>query len=171
VKVFAVISLAALMLLSIGCSSEKTTAPLNSESLNYDVTGTDAPENVAVAMQELSDLSITVPDPVPADDPALTQEVNTEAAATVITNATLDDSARVNFRRIIAHLHDQMQMLRRCMSANSDPRLRRLAYGAAHAMEQGLQLLQNGRPRAALNMFHEANRMLNLAITICHGRG
>jgi hypothetical protein len=170
-KIFTVISLAALMILSVGCTSEKIAAPSSSESLDYDVIGSEAPASIEIAMAELNNLAISVPNPIPANDPSLSQELDAEVALVIVNSATLDDSGRVNFRRIIAHLYDQMHMLRRCMAENHDPRLQRLAYGAAHAIQQGLRALQNGEPRVALRLFHEANRILNLANTLCHGRG
>jgi hypothetical protein len=170
-KTFTAMSLAVLMLLAISCSSDKPTAPQDSSALNYDVIGGDAPASMDAALQELSDLSIIVPDPVRADDPVLNQEVNTQTALDIINNAALDDPARVHFRRILAHLHDQMRALRRCMANNDDPRLRRLAHGALQAIQHGLRALESGQPRIALRYFHTANRALNLAHAICRGRG
>jgi hypothetical protein len=170
-KIFAVISLAVVMLLAFSCSSDRLTTPANDTTLNFDVIGSDAPASVDAAMQEFSDLSVLVPDPVPADDPVLNQEMDSETALNIINTATLDDSARVHFRRILAHLHDQLQALRRCMANNDDPRLRRLAHGAFQAVQHGLRALQNGEPRMALRYFHTANRALNLANALCRGRG
>jgi hypothetical protein len=170
-KIFAVIGLAVVMLLAMSCSTDKPTAPANDSTLNFDVIGSDAPANVDAALQEFSDLSILVPDPVRADDPVLNQELDSETAPNIINAATLDDSARVYFRRIVAHLHDQMNALRRCMANNDDPRLRRLAHGAFQAIQHGLRALQNGEPRMALRYFHTANRALNLANALCRGRG
>ena len=170
-KTFTVTSLTVLMLLAISCSSDKPTAPQDNSVLNYDIIGGDTPTSIDAALQEFSDLSIVVPDPVLADDPILTQEMNLEAALRTVNNATLDDPARVNFRRIFGHLHDQMQALRRCMATNDDPRLRRLAHGASQAIQHGLRALENGKPRMALRYFHTANRALNLAHAVCRGRG
>ncbi len=170
-KIATVLTLALLMVFAIGCSSDKTAAPTNSTAPDFDIIGNDAPATVQAALDELNDLSISVPDPVQPGDPALAEGVNIEAATTVITNATLDDSARVRFRAIVAHLHDQMQTLRACMANHPDPRLRRLAYGAAHAIQFGLRALQNGEPREALRAFHVANRVLNRANALCSSLG
>src|SRR4030067_363964 len=134
-KTFTTISLAVLMLLALSCSSEKPTSPLDDSTLNFDIIGNDTPANVDAALQELSDLSVFVPDPVRPDDPVLNWEMNTETAQDIINNAPLDDPAGVSFRRVLAHLRDQMQVLRRCMASNDDPRLRRLAHGASQAIQ------------------------------------
>ena len=116
-KILTTISLALLLLVAVGCSSDKPTASGSDEVLNFDVAGNDAPANMDAAIQELSALSITVPDPVPADDPVLNQDANLEAALAVVNGAALHEQTRVHFRRIIAHLHDQMQALRSCMAS------------------------------------------------------
>ncbi len=166
-KIITVMNLAVVMVLAVSCSSDKPTAPNSDTTLYFDIIGTDAPANMDAAMQELGDLSILVPDPVDPTDAVLRQDVNGE----VLTAITLDDSVRVNFRRILAHLHDQMNALRRCMANNDDPRLLRLAHGAHQAIRRGILALENEEPRLALRYFHTANRMLNLANTLCRGRG
>ena len=170
-RIFAVLSLGLLMAFAVGCSNDNTTAPAPDSALNFDVIGDDAPESTEAAMQEFTDLSIAVPDPVASDDPTINRDLNEAAAEDIIAGASLDDPERVNFRRILAHLHQRMQMLRRCMADNDDPRLRRLAHGAHQAIQHGLRALENGEPRMALRYFHTANRALNLAHRICRGRG
>lgn len=170
-KTLAALSLAVVMVLAMGCSRENATEPTNDSTLNFNVIGDDSPADMDAAMQELGDLSVFVPDPVQPDDPMINQEMNEEAAQAIIADATLDDPARVNFRRILAHLHDQMQDLRRCMARNDDPRVRRLAHGAHQAIQHGLRALENGEPRLALHCFRTANRVLNLANRLCRGRG
>ncbi|MBU0509812.1 hypothetical protein KKH27_13390 [bacterium] len=170
-RVLATISLTLLMLLAISCSRENATEPANDSSLDFNVIGSDMPSDMEAAVQELTDLSILVPDPVSPNDPMLNQAMNEEAVQGIINCATLDDPARVNFRRILAHLERQMQALRRCMVNNDDPRLPRLARGAHEAIQRGLRALENDEPRMALRYFHTANRMLNLGHSICRGRG
>lgn len=170
-KTFTVLSLALLMAFAVGCSNDNTTAPASDNALNFDVIGDDAPVSAEAAMQEFTDLSIAVPDPVEPSDPTINRDPNEEAVEEIIAGASLDDPERVNFRRILAHLHQRMQMLRRCMADNDDPRLLRLAHGAHQAIQHGLRALENGEPRMALRYFHTANRALNLAHSICRGRG
>lgn len=170
-KVFATLSLAFLLALTVGCSNDNTTAPAPDNTLNFDVIGDDAPATTEAAMQEFHDLSIAVPNPVEPGDPTINRDLNEAAMEEIIANSTLDDPERMNFRRILAHLHQRMQMLRRCMADNDDPRLLRLAHGAHQAIQHGLRALENGEPRMALRYFHTANRALNLAHSICRGRG
>lgn len=170
-KAIITLSLAALMLFAIGCSNDEPAEPAGRETLNFDVIGNDAPESCDAALQELTELSIIVPDPVSQDNPVLTSGIDSEAAHRIVNNARLDDPSREDFRRILAHLENQMNALRRCMARNDDPRLPRLAHGAYQAIQHGLRALNAGEPRLALRYFHAANRALNLANAICQRRG
>ena len=166
-KTIGYIGLALITLAVVGCSSDKVAEPADAEVLDFNVIGDDAPADVESALGELNRLGVTVPDPVLDSDPAVTEVLDLRRAAEIISNANLDDEGRRNFRRIITHLNDQMQLLRRCMHENPDPALRRLAYGASHAIHHGLRLIQAGEPRLALRYFRQANRVLNLAHRIC----
>ncbi len=163
-------SLAAFLLLSIGCSTDKSVST-NEESLNFDVIGTDAPVNPSAALQELSDMSIVVPNPVQTNDEMLAHEFNAEFTREFINQPMFDENTRLHFRRILGHLNEQLHALRRCMATNDDPQLRRLGHGAVQAVRHGLRALRAGEPRRALEYFHTANRALNAAGEICRGRG
>lgn len=163
--------LAALLVFAIGCSSDKSVNTTDDSALNYNVIGTDAPASVDAAFQELAEHAIAIPNPVANDDVTLNSDFSPSVVREAIENSPLDEEGRVHFRRILAHLHERMLALRACMETNDDPQLRRLGHGAAQAIRHGLRALHEGHPRAALEYFHLANRALNVAGEICHGRG
>lgn len=169
-KAIIALGLTILMLFAAGCSNDDAHDSAGREALNFDVIGTDTPASVDAALLELAGLSVVVPDPVEPGNPVLNQGIYTESAQTIVNNARLDDPDREYFRRILSHLDDQMNLLRRCMANNDDPRLRRLAHGATQAIQHGLRALQADEPRLALRYFRTANRVLNMAIAICMDR-
>lgn len=169
-KALIAVSLAIFMLFAAGCSNDDANESASRESLNFDVIGTETPESFDAALQELAELSVVVPDPVEPGNPVLNQGIYTDAAQTIVNNARLDDPNREYFRRILSHLDDQMNLLRRCMATNDDPRLRRLAHGATQAIHHGLRALQADQPRLALRYFRTANRIQNMALAICMDR-
>lgn len=172
-RFFIITILAASLLIAVGCSNDKS-VNTNDSALNFDVIGSDTPDSPAAALDELSAMSITVPNPVDASDETLAAEFNAEYVRDHINNPAYDEDTRMHFRRILGHLHEQLHALRRCMASNDDPQLRRLGNGAVQAIRHGLRALHAGEPRLALEYFHTANRALNAAGEICRagdGRG
>jgi hypothetical protein len=167
-KLLLTLTIAAVLMLGLGCSDSKVSAP-NEETLNFNIIGDDTPESVEAGIAELAELEIEVPDPVTDREMAELATVGEEADLRVVDRARLEENHRLHFRRILRHLHRQFQGLRECLAENQDPQLRRVVYGALLATQRGLHALRTGHPRIALHAFHLANRLLNLAHRICYG--
>ncbi len=161
---------AAMSLLLFGCSStENGSAP--EDTLDFNIIGDDAPDSYAAAMEELAAIQIIVPDPVSHEQVSEPQAVSPDVDFARLERIGLDDNERPNFRRIVRHLHERFRALRECLENSDNRELHRIAYGAHLAFRRGMLALEEGRPRAALEAFHRANRMLNLAQRMCRGRG
>ena len=154
----------------MGCSSNEPAAP-QSDQLNFDILGNDAPESYDAAMNELTELGVTVPDPISDANLRELSSINLDADIAIIEAAPLDEGERPNFRRIIQHLHEQFRLLQRCIENSDNRELRRVAYGAHLAFRYGLRAFEAGDYRLALRAFHRANRLLNLAHRICRADG
>jgi hypothetical protein len=162
--------LLAASLLVVGCDSTDPSAQQD-ESLNFDVIGDDAPDSYDVAMSELAELDISVPNPVTAEQLRELYSLDVNSDVAVVDRSSLDERHRPHFRRILRHLHRQFRGLHECLENNDSRELRRIIYGAHMATRHGVRALRAGHPRAALHAFHRANRLLNLAHRICRGDG
>ena len=162
----AFLTILAASLLLFGCNSNEPSAP-QSDGLNFDILGDDAPDSFVAAMNELAELGISVSDPVTDQQMGEIESLNVTNDMTVVEASPLDEGDRPNFRRIIRHLHEQFRLLQRCLENTENRELRRVAYGARMAMRHGLRALEAGNPRPALQSFHQANRLLNMARRLC----
>jgi hypothetical protein len=167
-KKFLLLLLGASLVLSLGCSNSDPASP-QEETLNFEVIGSDTPDSYDAAMNELTEMNIIVPDPVTLEQIQEVNSLDVDLDLTVVDQGTFEEGDRPNFRRIIRHLHEHFQGVRECVANSEDPRLQRLAVGAHHAFRHGLRALENGDLRHALELFHRANRMLNLITRICSG--
>lgn len=157
-------------LLLFGCSStDNGSTP--EEPLNFDVIGSDTPDSYAAAMDELTAIEISVPEPVTAELMRECNPVGPDADLARLQRVPLDDGERERFRRIIRHLHERFRLLHDCLENSDSRELRRVAYGAHLAFRRGMRALEDGHPRAALEAFHRANRLLNLAQRLCRQGG